>query len=49
METNEVQISGVAVTEKAPSPEKKFFLKKKLFQLICADMIFKTCAEIFIE
>ena len=49
METSEIQISGFAVTEKAPSPEKKDFLQKKLFQLICADMIFKTCAEIFIE
>ena len=34
--------SGFVVAKKAPNLWKKIFLKKN-FQLICADMIFKTC------
>ena len=29
--------------------EKKFFFEKKFFQLICADMIFKTVYEFFLH
>ena len=42
MEKNEAQASGFAVVKKAPNSLKIFFLKKKFFQLICVDMIFKT-------
>ena len=42
VEKNEAQTSGSVVAKKAPSLLKKTFLKKKTFQLICADMIFKT-------
>ena len=48
MEKNEAQISGFAVVKKAPSPCKNFFSKKKFFQLICADTIFKmVCGKFF--
>ena len=43
VEINEAQSSGFVVAKKAPNLWKKFFLKKNFFQLICADMIFKTC------
>ena len=47
-EKNEAQISGFAVTEKAPSSSKKIFSKKNFFQHICVDMIFKTvCGNFF--
>ena len=48
MEKNEAQISGFAVVKKAPNSLKIFFSKKKFFQLICADMIFKTVSGNFI-
>ena len=41
MGKNEAQISGFVVVKKAPIPLKKILQKKKFFQLICADMIFK--------
>ena len=37
-----VQINDFAVVKKGPSHQKKAFFKKKSFQLICADKIFKT-------
>ena len=48
VEKNEAQTSGFVVAKKAPNLCKKDFLKKKIFQLICADMIFKTvCGNFF--
>ena len=48
MEKNEVQISSFEVTKKVPSPLKMFFLKKKkIFKLICVDMIFERVCGIF--
>ena len=41
MGKNEAQINGFAVVKKAATPWKKVFSKKKFFQLIFADMIFK--------
>ena len=47
MEKNDAQISGFAVVEKAPSPLKKIFLKKKFLQLIVQLRSTKRYAEIF--
>ena len=48
MEKNEAQISGFAVVKKAPTPSKNFFSKDNFFQLIFADMTFKTvCGNFF--
>ena len=48
MGKNGAQIGGFSVVKKAPSPWKKFFLKKKYVQRICADKIFKTmCGNFF--
>ena len=47
VEKNEAQTSGLIVAKKAPSLWKKKFLKKKFFQLICADMIFKIMSGNF--
>ena len=48
-EKNDAQISGFAVVKKAPSPWKKNFLKKKFFQLICTDKIYKTVCGNFLK
>ena len=49
MEKNEAQISGFAVVKKrSKSLKKKFFKKKKFFQLICTDKTYKTvCGNFF--
>ena len=49
MEKNEAQTSGFVVAKKAPNLWKKVFSKKKIFKLICVDMIFKIVCGNFFE
>ena len=49
MQKNESQISCFALMEKAPESLKKIFFKKKSFQLICADKVFKTMDGTFFK
>ena len=49
VEKNEVQISGFAVTRKAPRPWKKFFSKKNSSSLFVQIWSSKRCAEIFLN
>ena len=48
-EKNEPQISGFVIAKTAPTLSKTIFLKKKIIQLICADMIFQTLCGNFFE
>ena len=48
MEKNEARISGFAVVKRLQVLEKRFFQKKRFFQFICADIIFKTVSGNFL-
>ena len=49
MPKNDAQISGFPFVWKAQIPWNKSFLKKKSFQLICVDTIFKTVSRCFLR
>ena len=49
MPKNDAQINGFAFVWKAQIPWNKSFLKKKSFQLICVDTIFKTVSRCFLR
>ena len=49
MPKNDAQISGFAFVWKAQIPWNKSLKKKKSFQLICVDTIFKTVSRCFLR